>query len=77
MLRTDIKKHLETKGSITRLEAIGLYGCMDITTVIRDLRRGNKTRESMTINAEARRDPNGKNYARYTVAHEPAEAAVS
>lgn len=66
MIRTEIKNHLEQKGSITRLEALGLYGCMDITTVIRDLRKGNKSRPSMNITSDMRTDHNGKNYARYT-----------
>lgn len=66
MLRERIKHHLETKGSITRLEALGLFGCMDITTVIRDLRRGNDNREPMDITTDIKHDTNGKRYARYT-----------
>lgn len=75
MLRREIKDHLKSKGSITRLEALGLYGCMDITTVIRDLRRGNRARTGMNIQTEMRRDHNGKPYARYL--HASNEAAVS
>jgi hypothetical protein len=66
MLRTNIKNHLKTKGSITRLEAIGLYSCMDITTVIRDLRRGNNIRKAMKIYTHIKVDNNGKRYARYS-----------
>ncbi len=58
-LRSEIKEHLKTKGSITRLEALGLYGCMDITTVIRDLRK------LIPIVTEMKTDRNGKKYARY------------
>ena len=61
MLRREIKSHLKSKGSITRLEALGLYGCMDITTVIRDLRK-----DKMNIKTVMRKDHNGKRYARYT-----------
>lgn len=61
MLRKEIKNHLENKGSITRLEALGLYSCFDITTVIRDLRR-----TGMKIKTVMRTDHNGKRYARYT-----------
>lgn len=66
MLRTEIRKHLKSKGSITRLEALGLYGCMDITTVIRDLRRGNDNRKPMKIYTQMKVDSNGKQYARYS-----------
>lgn len=66
MLRSQIKKHLQDKGSITRLEALGLYGCMDITTVIRDLRAGCKSRRPMNIITNWKRDNNGKHYARYS-----------
>lgn len=65
MLRYEISKHLERKGNITRLEALGLYGCMDITTVIRDLRKGNGIRYPMKITTEMKDDANGKRYARY------------
>ena len=66
-IRSEIKQHLESKGSITRLEALGLYGCMDITTVVRDLREGNQTRSPMNITTEIKRDRNGKQYARYSL----------
>lgn len=62
MLRKEIKDHLNKIGSITRLEALGLYGCMDITTVIRDLRKS-----GMNIKTKMRADNNGKRYARYTL----------
>lgn len=65
MLREQIKKHLEIKGHISRMEAFGLYNCMDITTVIRDLRRGNSKRKPMPITSDMRTDPKGKVYARY------------
>lgn len=71
MLRTEIKKHLRSKGSITRLEALGLYGCMDITTVIRDLRKA-----GMKIKTHMKADNNGKRYARYTVRTRSRQAAV-
>lgn len=71
MLRVEIKKHLESKGSITRLEALGLYGCMDITTVIRDLRR-----QKMKILTDMRSDHNGKRYARYTFGSPQHSSAV-
>ena len=77
MLRHEIKQHLKTKGSITRLEALGLYGCMDITTVIRDLRSGCKSRSPMNINTNIRYDSNGKRYARYTLADNRKTSAVS
>ena len=67
MLRRLIRDHLENKGSITRLEALGLYGCMDITTVIRDLRHGSKHNEPLHIHTDIKVDHNGKRYARYTV----------
>lgn len=71
MLRTKIKKHLETTGSITRLEALGLYGCMDITTVIRDLRA-----KDMSITTNMKVDENGKRYARYTFGTGREQAAL-
>lgn len=77
MLRHEIKKHLHTKGSITRLEALGLYGCMDITTVIRDLRSGNKNRKPLDIQTIIRYDSNGKRYARYTLGDNRKTSSVS
>jgi hypothetical protein len=61
-IREEVRGHLKAKGSITRLEALGLYGCMDVTTVIRDLRHGSSP---MKISTSMRTDRNGKRYARY------------
>jgi hypothetical protein len=66
-IRKEIREHMKLKGSITRLEALGLYGCMDVTTVIRDLKRGNKSAAPMKIKTDIRFDANGKRYARYFV----------
>lgn len=65
-IRSEIAKHLKSKGDITRLEALGLYGCMDVTTVIRDLRRGSRDRKPMNIKTHYKYDQNGKVYARYS-----------
>ncbi len=77
MLRTEIKQHLEDKGSITRLEALGLYRCMDVTTVIRDLRKGNTTREALKITTDMKQDRNGKQYARYKLTTDGEELTMS
>ena len=76
MLRDAIREHLKTKGSITRLEALGLYSCMDITTVIRDLRRGSKANKPMNIQTDIRYDNNGKKYARYSFSRRGYSSAV-
>lgn len=75
-IRSEVKKHLKSKGSISRLEAMGLYSCFDITTVIRDLRRGNEARKPMKIETHIKVDSNGKRYARYTVRTRPRQAAM-
>lgn len=67
-IRSRVRSHLKIKGSITRMEALALYGCMDITTVIRDLRIGAHGNRPMNIKTIMKRDPNGKPYARYHIA---------
>jgi hypothetical protein len=64
-LRDKIKDHFVRIGNISPLEALGLYGCMDVSTVIRDLKRGNAARRPMNIKTELKKDNNGKVYARY------------
>ncbi len=76
MIRNEIKKHLETKGSISSLEALGLYSCYDIRTAIRDLRNGCKTRKPMDIHTEMKVDQNGKKYARYSLGNSRTASAV-
>lgn len=77
MIRSEVRKHLQSKGSITRLEALGLYGCMDITTVIRDLRAGDKSHKPMSIDTKIKYDRNGKRYARYTLRSSGNSSTVS
>lgn len=67
-IRTKIHHHLKTRRSITRMEALALYGCMDVTTVIRDLKAGSRNYSKLNIITELKHDPNGKVYARYHIA---------
>lgn len=66
-IRSEIYKHLKEIGSISRLEALGLYNCYDISTVVRDLKRGIKNRPALKIKTEMKQDRNGKVYARYSL----------
>jgi len=66
-IRDEVYTHLLEVGNISRLEALGLYNCYDIATVIRDLRRGTKKRKKLDIITEMKRDRNNKTYARYNV----------
>ncbi len=68
-IRDKVLKHLNEVGNISRLEALGLYNCYDISTVVRDLKAGNKSRPPVNINTEMKQDRNGKTYARYSLAH--------
>ena len=57
----DILKHLKTKGSITPIEALQLYGCFRLAARIKDLReQGNNI-------YSARVSQNGKEFARYSL----------
>ena len=66
-IRDEVTTHLTEIGSISRLEALGLYNCYDISTVIRDLKKGTKKRPAMNIKTEMKQDRNGKSYARYSL----------
>jgi len=66
-IRDEIYRHLKELGTISRLEALGLYNCYDISTVIRDLKRGIKNRPGLKIKTEMKQDRNGKTYARYSL----------
>jgi hypothetical protein len=66
-IRDEVYKHLNEIGSISRLEALGLYNCYDISTVVRDLKSGTKKRLGLDINTEMKQDRNGKVYARYSL----------
>ncbi len=66
-IREKVFKHLHEVGNISRLEALGLYNCFDITTVVRDLKRGTNDRPPIDIQTELKQDRNGKTYARYNL----------
>lgn len=59
----NVLSHLTDVGSITALEALGLYGVFRLAARIFDLRK-----QGHDIITEVRRDHNGKSYARYVYA---------
>lgn len=63
-----IKTHLETKPSITALEALGLYGVFRLAARIYELKA-----QGWPISTEVRYDPNGKQYAVYSL-EDPTDA---
>lgn len=63
-----IRDHLVTKGSITQMEAAGLYCITDLAGRIRDLRDNysfGKPGFGFDVVSEERNAPNGTRYARY------------
>ena len=68
-IREKVFNHLHGVGNISRLEALGLYNCFDLSTVIRDLKTGTKLRPALNIETELKQDRNGKTYARYNLAN--------
>lgn len=58
-----VLNHLRTKGSITALEAMGVYNIYRLAARVKELRLA-----GYDINTDRRRDHNGKQYARYTLA---------
>jgi hypothetical protein len=55
-----ILKHLETKGSITALEALGLYGVFRLASCVERFRKAGHD-----ISTVKKLDPNGQEYGRY------------
>jgi hypothetical protein len=62
----NIQAYLESGRSITALEALSNFGIFRLASAIEVLRK-----RGMSIETEMKEDPNGKTYARYTLA--PAE----
>lgn len=61
----DILNHMETKGGITALDALSLYGCFRLASRINDLR--NRGHEILTTEITL---DNGKTIASYTLIKE-------
>jgi len=73
-----VLEHLSTRGSITPLEAVGVYGIYRLAARVFVI---NKTFEKqgsdLIINCERRRDRNGKQYGRYTLGSRSAAQAAA
>lgn len=66
-----ILNHMQTKGAITPIDALTLYGCMRLAARIADLRR-----EGYEIETEIRETPTSR-YAAYKLSTEPARGTQS
>lgn len=62
---TNILKHLETRGSITAMEALELYNCFRLAARINDLRG-----QGHQITTDEVKLANGKTIARYNIKKE-------
>ena len=68
--QTEILSHLLTRGSITPLDALALYGCFRLGARIFDLRR-------LGYNIETRFVGDKKKYAQYTLIRGPVASNAS
>ena len=55
-----LKRHLLEVGTITPMEAMGIYQCRSVTSNIARLRKA-----GLTIKSEFKKDLNGQRYVRY------------
>jgi len=62
---TAILKHLQTGASLTRLEALNLFGAIELPTRIFELKA-----DGHAIITDTLKLPNGKRVASYRLAHE-------
>lgn len=60
--KREVLQHLRRTGTLTPLEAIGVYGIFRLAARINDLRG-----DGYSINTEIRRDTKGRSYASYSI----------
>jgi Helix-turn-helix domain len=73
---TIILEHMRDKGSISVLEAIGVYRIFNLTGRIADMRIKHRKGQGPAIHTEMKSDSTGKTYASYSLAVEDAYAAA-
>lgn len=67
-----IERHLMDGKSITPLEALMVYGCIRLSSVIHDLRH----KRGWEIDCQVRTDENGRDYGQYRLAETAQQRAL-